>query len=674
MLGCVIVMFANRIVLTIAVILGAQGGLAAQPPRWMERIAFWTTTEIDGLRREIDHIDRQLARLPGLAGINSGNRLGYQTAGIPPGGDPWIEVELESPATLEWVVLVPLLAKGVENQVPGFGFPRRFMLEGFTSDSDEPVILMDKTDAAFPNPGCYPVSAAVPPDVALRRIRLTATEPWRGDGPPLLALSEIMLLQGNRNMTRGVRVNASSSREIPPTWSRYNLVDMMTPLGLPIAPGNAPVMGWHGKVCQTQGINQQVTVDLRGVHPLDEIRLVPAWTSRMPWEAHYGFPARFQIEGSASGDDGSWFMIYDRSNTTLLSPGRNLQIFPGTPQPARYLRVTANRLRARTGDYVYALGELQAYQGDRNIALGAAMDAPESLVDHEWKPEGLTDGLAGGGELLELPDWIRRLAQRQTLETRRGTLATQLSGTLLRAEQHLIAGSVGGALAIVMVTGVMSWRGHRFRVLERERFRERLARDLHDELGSNLGSIALISSLAGQEDAVQMRVDLAEIEEVARESADSMRDMICLLGGQRGRPGGDWLDVLRHLSGRLLRGLNADCALPAKPLVWEPNLETRRELYLFCKEALHNAVRHGRPRHVKFELSPTKGGGLRVEIQDDGEGFDPGQTIGGHGLTNLRERAATMKADMRLDSAPGCGTTVSLDIPRGRRWKKRRIP
>ena len=118
----------------------------------------------------------------------------------------------------------------------------------------------------------------------------------------------------------------------------------------------------------------------------------------------------------------------------------------------------------------------------------------------------------------------------------------------------------------------------------------------------------------------------------------------------------------------------SDCALPAQPLVWEPNLETRRELYLFCKEALHNAVRHGRPRQVKFELSPTSGGGLRVRIQDDGVGFDPGKTISGHGLTNLRERAATMKAEMRLDSAPGCGTTVNLDIPRGRRWKKRRIP
>ncbi len=674
MLGSHIVRIYKRIALAFAVVLSGQGELVAQPPRWMERIAFWTDAGFDGLRKEIDRIDRQIARLPGVAGINSGNRMGYQTAGIPPGGDPSIEIDLPIAKELDWVVLVPVLGKGAGQQVPGFGFPRRFLLEGFTNDSDEPVILLDRTDTAFPNPGCYPVSAPVPSDLALRRIRLTVTEPWLGDGPPVLALSEIMLLKGNRNMTRGVRVNASSSREIPPTWSRYNLVDMVTPLGLPIAPADAPVMGWHGEVFQAQERSQHFTVDLGAVHPIEELRLVPAWTSHMPWNPHYGFPARFRIEGSTDGDDGSWFVIYDRNATSLQSPGRNLQVFAEIPRPTRFLRMTAMRLRARTGDYVYALGELQAYLGDRNIALGAAVNAPGSLMDDEWRPEGLTDGLAGGGRLLELPDWIQLLAQRQTLETRREALAAQLSSTLLRAEHNLIAGSVGGAVCIVMIAGVMSWRGHRFRVLERERFRERLARDLHDELGSNLGSIALISSLSGQEHAAQMRVDLAEIEQVARESADSMRDMICLLGGQPGRLGGDWLEVLRHLSGRVLRGLETDCALPAQPLVWEPNLETRRELYLFCKEALHNAVRHGRPRQVKFELSPTSGGGLRVRIQDDGVGFDPGKTISGHGLTNLRERAATMKAEMRLDSAPGCGTTVNLDIPRGRRWKKRRIP
>jgi len=221
-----------------------------------------------------------------------------------------------------------------------------------------------------------------------------------------------------------------------------------------------------------------------------------------------------------------------------------------------------------------------------------------------------------------------------------------------------------------LVAGTLTWRGHRLRVMERNRFRERLARDLHDELGSNLSTIALVSSLASHGNAEQMRTDLAEIELVARESAESMRDMVSLLGRRRGVPGGDWLEVLKTLAGRLLRGLESECALPSAPLVWQPNLETRRELYLFCKEVLHNAVRHGRPSRVRFALHPTHTGGLRVEIEDNGKGFDPNDVPEGHGLGNLRERAATMRADMKIDSHLGRGTTITLSIPRGHRWIK----
>jgi len=221
----------------------------------------------------------------------------------------------------------------------------------------------------------------------------------------------------------------------------------------------------------------------------------------------------------------------------------------------------------------------------------------------------------------------------------------------------------------VLIAGVLSWRGHRNRVIEREKHRERLARDLHDELGSNLGSIALVSSLAAQEDAAQMRLDLLEIEQMARESADSMRDMVALLGGETNDRSQHWLNVMSGLAGRTMSNVEFECLLPTAPLAWEPNPEARREIYLFCKEVLHNAVRHGNPDHVSFHLSPTPQG-LRIEIVDDGRGFDPEGVQGGHGLTNLRKRALGLGARMTLTSSPGAGSRVLLEVPRGRRWKK----
>jgi signal transduction histidine kinase len=132
----------------------------------------------------------------------------------------------------------------------------------------------------------------------------------------------------------------------------------------------------------------------------------------------------------------------------------------------------------------------------------------------------------------------------------------------------------------------------------------------------------------------------------------------------------DWLDVLRGLTERLLRGLTLDCALPTAPLPAEPDLETRRELYLFCKEVLHNISRHARASAVRFHLSPHASG-LRIEIADDGVGFDPSRSTGGQGLGNLRERAIALGASLLLDSRPGVGTTIQLDVPADSRWQTR---
>ena len=641
---------------------------AEQNPAWVERLAFWVAPELHALDREVAAMDAELARMPVIAGVNSGNRTGFQSAGKTDGQDLWVELELAAPAAVDSVVLVPLLAKGSSGQMSGFGFPRRFILEG-VDEEGETLMLMDETVDDFPNPGLYPVSASCPPGTVLHRIRLTAIEPWKSEGPPVLALSEILVLKGNRNLTSRARISSSSSREILPTWARNNLVDMMTPLGLPLAPCGARTMGWHGPVATSMNQQQAVTVDLGAVRKLDEIRLVPAWRGSMAWDSFYGFPARFKLELAADAGFTDAVMVHDRTKSSLQSPGQNPQCFDTGGMSGRYVRVTATRLRDRTGDFVFALGEMQAYAGDENVARGRPVTADDSLEDDEWSRAGLTDGLSKGGTLLELPVWIRQLEQRGILEKRRQTIVLRRRDLFTKAEHTLVGASVCGAGGIALMAALFSWRGHRQRLLDRERHRERLARDLHDELGSNLGSIALISSFAGQESATQMRIDLAEIERVARESADSMRDMVSLLGGKRGGASADWLNVMTGLAERLMRGVEIECRLPTAPLILEPNLETRRELYLFCKEVLHNAARHGHPAHVSFLLIPTHGG-LRIEITDDGCGFDPASVRSGHGLGNLRERAAMLKAEMTLASSPGAGTTVTLDVPRGRRWTK----
>ncbi len=651
------------IVLALAVSANAQDGA------WVERLAFWARPELRASARQLAEIDAELATLPVPAGMRSGNRIGFQTDRGKAGAEPWVEVVLPAVASADSVVLVPAVVKGATENRPGYGFPRRFTLEAFDDDG-EAHLLLDETAGDFPNPGVNPVVARFPA-MPVRRVRLTATEPWTDEGPAVLALAEVLILAGNRNVALGGRVNAVSSRENLPTWSRANLLDMNTPLGLPVAPlpaSSLAPLGYHSAVSSSQESSKSVTVALPAAAALEEIRLVPARRSELPSWLAFGFPTRFTVELATDVTFRNARVISDVARKSVPSPGQNLVCLRADGQPAQFVRVTATRLAERTGDYVFALGEVQAYAGGKNVALGAAVIASDTLDEPEWKPAALTDGFGGGGRLLELPAWIRLLERRRALEAERAAVAAARLRTLDRAQRTLVGVSFGGTGAIGLLSAVQLWRLRRRRQQEQERLRERLARDLHDELGSNLGSIALISAFAAQPETTPeaMREDFAEIERVARESADSMRDMVALLSARVGG-GRDWLTVLRGLAERLLRGVELDCALPAAPLPAIPDLATRRELYLFCKEVLHNAARHGRPQHVRFSVAP-RADGLRVEIADDGAGFDPAARANGHGLGNLRERAATMHAQLDLQSNPGHGTTVRLDLPRTRHW------
>jgi signal transduction histidine kinase len=445
---------------------------------------------------------------------------------------------------------------------------------------------------------------------------------------------------------------------------------MQTPLGLPLAPGGGKRMGWPGPVLSNMNERQTITVDLGKAASLDEIRLVPAWRNSMEWKPNYGFPSRFKVEISMSADFKESTMVHDNTRVTASSPGQNLQVFHPKGTLGRYVRVTATRMRDRSGDFVFALGELQIYSHGVNLAEGAAVIASnDSFENEEWSPAGLTDGVSKGGVLLELPAWFRLLEQRRVLERKRDHLRKRRSEAVASTQHFMVAASVGGAGVISLVAGLFVWRSHRQRLLDRERHRERLARDLHDELGSNLGSIALLSSLAKHEDGVQLQVDLAHIEKVARESAESMRDLVNLLGDRRGDSTADWLGVMHRLAHGMMREVALECQLPTARLSWEPTPETKREIYLFCKEVLHNALRHGKPTQVKFHLSPTRKG-IRIEISDDGRGFSPSANGKGNGLRNLRDRAAIMRGEMTLNSSPDTGTRVILAVPRGRRWNK----
>lgn len=646
----------------------AQGADA----RWVERLAFWSWRELEGVGNSIAVLDEKLAALPEMTPVNSCLRIGLKTGYTTEEDVRWMEVTLREASEVDSVVLVPPFAKGANAVVAGYGFPLRFKVEVF-DEKNRAVTVLDKTAADFPNPGCYPVVARFAPR-QVKRVRLTATDPWSADGPEILAMAEMLVLSGTHNLALDATVTSSSTRNAPRAWTRANLVDMITPLGLPLAPQEGGLRGFHSAVAESADTEKSLTLALPQLTPLDEIRLVPVRRKDVPLWFDYGFPILYKVEAATTKDFSDAVLLHEVSDRFQPTPGMNVVCIPAHRTLARYVRITATQLWYRKGDHVFALAEVQAFKDGENMAAQGVFSASDVLTGAEaegWSLRALNDGVTEHGRLISLPEWFTWLEHRRHDEEERAILVERRDALVERAQDQIVYGSAGSLGGITLLSGLLLWRQQRNRRRDAQRLHDKLARDLHDEIGSNLGSITLICSIAAQPEASvdSLKTDIAEIERVAGETADSMRDMVDLISTRRSAAGKDWLGVLHRLTERLLRGVQLDCLLPAAPLTTEPDIETRRELYLFCKEVLHNISRHAQATQVRFHLIPTTGG-LRVEIKDNGVGFDPAQTSGGHGLGNLRERAATMRAKLYLSSKPGEGTVVRLDVPRGHRWRR----
>jgi signal transduction histidine kinase len=225
------------------------------------------------------------------------------------------------------------------------------------------------------------------------------------------------------------------------------------------------------------------------------------------------------------------------------------------------------------------------------------------------------------------------------------------------------------SLFVLAAAGAVSL-GYRARVaslLRLERQRTRIAMDLHDEMGSGLGSIGILSGvLAGEQgDSPHRRKLAGQIAEIAQELGTALSDIVWSLDPRS--------STLEEVAGRLAehgsRLFAGDSVLfsvrfpdtwPGAPL----DFPVRRGLLLIGLEALHNAARHARARQVTLIVHPDDRG-WRLVVEDDGCGLPAAARRGdaaGVGLHSLRRRAAEIGARIGWADRPGGGTRVILDF------------
>jgi signal transduction histidine kinase/ligand-binding sensor domain-containing protein len=210
-----------------------------------------------------------------------------------------------------------------------------------------------------------------------------------------------------------------------------------------------------------------------------------------------------------------------------------------------------------------------------------------------------------------------------------------------------------------------AWRFRLNQLLAVERVRMRIATDLHDDIGSALSQIGLLSEAARrQAGAHSMPEALARIATVSRETASSMADIVWTINPQRDSLG-DLSARIRRFASELFSARDIDCVVVTPPSDEDLKLDidTRRQLLLVAKEAMHNVVRHARSTQVSIELK-HESRWVVFRIHDNGAGFDPQASADGHGIASMRSRAEGLGGELLIDSGNGSGTSLEVRIPK----------
>ncbi len=231
------------------------------------------------------------------------------------------------------------------------------------------------------------------------------------------------------------------------------------------------------------------------------------------------------------------------------------------------------------------------------------------------------------------------------------------------------------ALALV-AAGYGLYRLRLGQVLAVERLRLGIARDLHDDVGSTLSSISILSQLAagpagrgsagtGTGPAAPNGPLLMQIGESARQTLAAMDDIVWAINPAHDQPQ-DLSARLRSHAAELLeaQGLALHFATTPPPPGLKLRMQTRREVFLIYKELLNNSLKYAHARQVRVSLRFVSHH-LELELADDGCGFDPAAPAqgGGHGLPNVQARAALLGGTLTLHTAPGQGTSWRLVVP-----------
>jgi len=194
--------------------------------------------------------------------------------------------------------------------------------------------------------------------------------------------------------------------------------------------------------------------------------------------------------------------------------------------------------------------------------------------------------------------------------------------------------------------------------------RDKIARDLHDDIGSTLSGINIFSKIAMQKMYADQSGGLelvTKISERSQNTLEALSDIVWSINTRNDGMDNFLMKANEYLSILEVQGIGYDFKVDPELEHMKLGMILRRELYLIFKEAICNAAKYAGCTFIQIYLARNKDH-CTLTIHDDGKGFNPDTVGSGNGFYNMRQRAQKMDGDLTVTTRPGEGTLITLNF------------
>lgn len=363
------------------------------------------------------------------------------------------------------------------------------------------------------------------------------------------------------------------------------------------------------------------------------------------------------LDGRELGHGAEWRELFDYDLTPLMAPGKHVFAIKSFNTSRAAGMIFGLRIELADGRVL----DVKSDSNWRIVPNGASGWETESTSPPEWRPATIISPL-GGGPWTPFPVNVNEMPTLQPIK-----IYFWQTGWFQMSLLAVCAAAVFVSLSLVAQLAM-----HRNEKWLLQQERARIARDIHDDVGSRMTQLVLHGEVAKSELPCESatRPQLDKICEEARGVLSTMDEILWAVNPKRDTFV-DFASYVCDYAQTFLKPTPIQCLFDVAPAMTAMALELplRRTLLMVIKETLNNAVKYSEATELRLQIL-CQGQDLVVIVTDNGKGFDSSKTKQNrNGLTNMAQRMCEVAGTCRIKSEPGHGCRTEFVVPlRQGRW------